>query len=195
MPVRPEPNRRRDAEPRHVAAQEQPRLDVAPHALAIVPDEPVGAGEAGTFEQRENRDRVAAGLEIEMRKARELLGRRERRVHRQTAGRKAILLQLARRTEIARAEIGEPVAMQVGVITRGGLLSGRHNRSPAPVAMARPSESWISGRQSGALARFVSENQYMLVSGAMPSRATLRRRNSRASTSPHTPLPLCQMNR
>ncbi len=48
---------------------------------------------------------------------------------------------------------------------RGGLLSGRQMRSPAPVQSARPSESWISGRQSMAVGFAVSEYQYMEVSG------------------------------
>ncbi len=44
------------------------------------------------------------------------------------------------------------LSTNVLVMTRGGLLIGRQMRSPAPVQMARPSESWISGRQSADLA-------------------------------------------
>jgi hypothetical protein len=55
---------------------------------------------------------------------------------------------------------------------RGGLLSGRQMRSPAPVQSARPSESWISGRQSIAVGFAVSEYQYIEVRGAMPRRST-----------------------
>ena len=54
----------------------------------------------------------------------------------------------------------------------GGLLSGRQSRSPLPVHIARPSESWTSGRQSIAVSFLVSENQYIEVSGAMPKRET-----------------------
>ena len=61
---------------------------------------------------------------------------------------------------------------------RGGLLSGRHSRSPLPVHIARPSESCTSGRQSIAVSFFVSEYQYIEVSGAMPKRETCARVNS-----------------
>ena len=63
---------------------------------------------------------------------------------------------------------------------RGGLLSGRQMRSPVPVHMARPSESWISGRQSMAVVFDFSEYQYMEVSGAMPRRLDLLAQEDRA---------------
>ena len=72
----------------------------------------------------------------------------------------------------------------------GGLLSGRQMRSPAPVHIARPSESCTSGRQSIAVAFIVSENQYIEVSGAMPKRDdVLCAVKMRASMSITTPLP------
>ncbi len=53
-----------------------------------------------------------------------------------------------------------------------GLNSGRQMRSPPPVHIASPSLSWISGRQSVAVSGGrPSPYQYMLVSGAMPSRS------------------------
>ena len=55
---------------------------------------------------------------------------------------------------------------------RGGLLSGRHRRSPLPDHIDRPSESCTSGRQSIAVCFLVSEYQYIDVSGAMPKRDT-----------------------
>jgi hypothetical protein len=61
-------------------------------------------------------------------------------------------------------------------MVRGGLLSGRQIRSPPPVHMASPSESWTSGRQSTAPGFAFSEYQYIEVSGAMPNRLTSRRR-------------------
>ena len=53
-----------------------------------------------------------------------------------------------------------------------GLLSGRQMCSPLPVHIARPSESWTSGRQSMPARFTVSEYQYIVVSGARPSRST-----------------------
>ncbi len=55
-------------------------------------------------------------------------------------------------------------------MVRGGLLSGRQARSPRPVQMASPSESWTSGRQSTAVGFLFSEYQYIDVSGATPKR-------------------------
>ena len=77
---------------------------------------------------------------------------------------------------------------------RGGLLSGRQMRSPVPVHSASPSESCTSGRQSAALGLAVSENQYIEVSGARPSRAMSLRRNSACSISITTPLPRVILN-
>ena len=72
---------------------------------------------------------------------------------------------------------------------RGGLLSGRHSRSPLPDHIDRPSESCTSGRQSIAVCFFVSEYQYIDVSGAMPKRETAARTNRVDSMSIVTPLP------
>ena len=72
---------------------------------------------------------------------------------------------------------------------RGGLLSGRHSRSPLPDHISSPSESCTSGRQSIAVSFLVSENQYIEVSGAMPKRDTCARTNSDAWMSMMTPLP------
>ena len=60
--------------------------------------------------------------------------------------------------------------------------------SPLPVHMARPSLSWISGRQSTAVGLTVSEYQNIEVSGATPSRSIDLRRESDASISITTPL-------
>ena len=78
---------------------------------------------------------------------------------------------------------------------RGGLLSGRHSRSPLPDHIARPSESWTSGRQSIAVSFLVSENQYIEVSGAMPKRETWARVNIVAWMSITTPLARVIRNR
>jgi hypothetical protein len=69
------------------------------------------------------------------------------------------------------------------VMIRGGLLRGRQMRSPLPVHRAKPSESWISGRQSTAVVLAFSEYQYMEVRGAIPRRPTSWRRNTAASIS------------
>ena len=60
-------------------------------------------------------------------------------------------------------------------------------RSPVPVHIASPSESCTSGRQSMAVGFSVSENQYIEVSGAMPS-ARRRGAGTAASMSIITPL-------
>ena len=70
---------------------------------------------------------------------------------------------------------------------RGGLLSGRQMRSPAPVHIARPSESWTSGRQSIAVGFAVSEYQYIEVSGAMPRRGDVLAQEERLSRRPSPP--------
>ena len=65
-----------------------------------------------------------------------------------------------------------------------GRCSGRHNHSPWPVTIIRPSESCTSGRKSPAMGWFSPERN-MLVSGAMPSVLTglaPLRRNTRAFT-------------
>jgi len=80
-------------------------------------------------------------------------------------------------------------------MTTGGSLSGRHSRSPAPVHIASPSQSWISGRQSAATCRLVSLYQYIAVRGATPMRAMAPRAKSRASTSVTTVLPLSALIR
>ena len=69
------------------------------------------------------------------------------------------------------------------VMTRGALLSGRQMRSPLPVQIASPSESWISGRQSAACVRLCSPYQNMLENGAMPRRLMSRRAKSSTSMS------------
>src|SRR3546814_5943769 len=51
------------------------------------------------------------------------------------------------------------LSLNAEAIVRGGLLSGRQMRSPSPFHIARPSESWTSGRQSTAVCLRVSENQ------------------------------------
>ncbi len=55
--------------------------------------------------------------------------------------------------------------MKLDTMIRDGLFSGRQMCSPVPVHMARPSESWISGRQSTAVGFTVSEYQNIDVSG------------------------------
>ncbi len=69
------------------------------------------------------------------------------------------------------------------VSTEGGLISGRQMCSPLPVHIASPSLSWISGRQSVANLLSLAPYQNMLVSGAIPRRATSVRANSSAVTS------------
>jgi len=78
---------------------------------------------------------------------------------------------------------------------RGGLFSGRHSRSPLPDHIAKPSESWTSGRQSIAVSFLVSEYQYIEVSGAMPKRETWARVNRAVWMSITTPLARVIKNR
>ena len=68
-------------------------------------------------------------------------------------------------------------------------------RSPLPVHMARPSESWISGRQSMAVFLDFSEYQYIDVSGAMPSRLTSWRMKIVLSISMITDFARCMTKR
>jgi hypothetical protein len=56
---------------------------------------------------------------------------------------------------------------EVEVVGCSGLLSGRQMYSPAPVRIAKSSESWISGRQSIEAGLLVSEYQYIDVIGAI----------------------------
>ena len=78
---------------------------------------------------------------------------------------------------------------------RGGLLSGRQMRSPLPVHSASPSESWISGRQSTAVAFAFSEYQYIEVRGAMPRRLTSWRMKTLLSMSMTIAAARCITNR
>ena len=74
------------------------------------------------------------------------------------------------------------------------LESGRHKRSPVPMRMARPSESWTSGRKSSKRRREFSPNQNMLDIGAMPRRCTALRAKSTALTSTMVSLPGLTLN-
>ena len=80
-------------------------------------------------------------------------------------------------------------------MTLRGLLIGRQMRSPAPVQMASPSESWISGRQSTPCTRSFSLYQNIDVSGATPSRWIALRGCSSHSTSITTPFVRAQSKR
>ena len=71
---------------------------------------------------------------------------------------------------------------QVLCLVAQDLISGRQIHSPFPVNRARPSESWISGRQSCATRRSFSPQRNMLVSGATPNTFTFFRANSVAFT-------------
>ena len=53
-----------------------------------------------------------------------------------------------------------------------GFNTGRQSHSPLPLKIDKPSESWISGRQSFAMRRSFSPHWNMLVSGATPRRST-----------------------
>ncbi len=80
--------------------------------------------------------------------------------------------------------------------TEGGSISGRQMRSPLPVHSARPSLSWISGRQSAAYCAHFRRYQYMLVSGAMPSRAiSVRKKQLRMAFSVIEPVVSLATNR
>ena len=89
---------------------------------------------------------------------------------------------------LKEAETARVLSRKAETMMRGGLLSGRHRRSPLPDHIARPSKSWTSGRQSIAVSFLVSENQYIEVKGAMPKRVTWARVNIAASISITTPL-------
>ena len=104
---------RRNAEPRHGAAHEQPRLDIAPHALAIVPDEAIGAGDARLRAAHKPRSRRAGSN----RSARSGETPPASAAPCRSPGRadRPVLLLFAGGAEIARAEIGEPVAMEVRI--------------------------------------------------------------------------------
>ncbi|GBH11138.1 Multidrug efflux pump subunit AcrA [Pseudomonas syringae pv. actinidiae] len=87
------------------------------------------------------------------------------------------------------------LSLNADAMVLGGLFSGRHIRSPVPVQIASPSESWTSGRQSTAVFFTCSLNQYIELIGARPNLCTSLRMNSAASTSMTTPLPRCMTKR
>ena len=80
----------------------------------------------------------------------------------------AVALQQA---EAARIFIGEG-----GRDDPRRIVEGPPNSFACPIHMARPSESWTSGRQSIPVSFLVSENQYIVVNGARPNLATSARR-------------------
>ena len=98
-----------------------------------------------------------------------------------------VMVEVAVALATGRSPAGD-VSVKLDTMIRDGLFSGRQMCSPLPVQIARPSESWISGRQSTAVGFAVSEYQNIEVSGAMPSRSIGLRRNSAASMSMTTPL-------
>src|SRR5439155_25359108 len=66
-----------------------------------------------------------------------------------------------------------------------GSVRGRQIHSPAPVHICRPSESWISGRQSCEERWSFLPLKNMLVPGAMPTRTSmfLDRKSTRLNSS------------
>ena len=78
-----------------------------------------------------------------------------------------IVIEVAVALEQSEA-LGIAVCENAFVMTCGGLTIGRQMRSPLPVKIAKPSLSWISGRQSRGSWRVSSPYQNMLEKGAMP---------------------------